>query len=106
MTFLARIASGAARLIAALVVAGILLYVFDANEGNAIVGAVMDVARFFADPFDSIFEMDDNKVEIAVNWGIGAAAYLAVGMLLARLFAGVGAGAGRTRARLGRRRSA
>jgi hypothetical protein len=71
--------------------AGVLLYVLDANEDNALVGVVMDVARFFADPFDSMFELTNNNIEIAINWGIAAVAYLIAGAVLARLLVAAGA---------------
>ena len=38
----------------------------------SLVAAVLDVGRFFADPFRQIFQLDDNHLQIAINWGIGA----------------------------------
>jgi len=103
VTALARLVATAARIIAGVIVAGILLVVLNANEGNAIVGAVLDVARFFVKPFRSIFDLSDNDVQIALNWGIGAAAYLLAGTLLARLLLSAGGRAGTRRRSLRRR---
>lgn len=82
---IARIVRTAGGLIAAVLVIGILLVVLEANEDNAVVDLVLDVGRFFADPFRRIFELDDNKAQIALNWGIAAALYLAAAALVATL---------------------
>lgn len=68
--------------IAGVLVIGILLVLLEANEDNALVDAVLEVGRFFADPFRGIFELDDNKAQIALNWGIAAAVYLAAAALV------------------------
>jgi hypothetical protein len=99
MLFLARMVKLAATLIAGVIVVGILLHVLGANASNAIVSAVYDVAGIFVDPFRNLFSIEDGKVQIAVNWGIAAAVYLAVGTLLARVLAYSGA---RARRPLGR----
>lgn len=83
LTALARIVRLIGGLIAAVLVIGILLVAFEANEDNVLVDAILDVGRFFADPFRAIFELDNDKVQIAINWGIAAAAYLLVAGLLA-----------------------
>ena len=82
---LARLVRLIARLVAGVLVAGILLVVFEANRDNTIVEAVLDAARFLAGPFDDMFQPDGRKAQIGVNWGIAAAAYLLVGGLIARL---------------------
>ena len=71
--------------IAAIIALGILLVLIGANPSNAIVDLVLDVGRFFAQPFEDLFPNDDPKVNILVNWGIAALAYLLVGALIARL---------------------
>lgn len=71
--------------IAAIIALGILLVLIGANPGNALVDLVLDVGRFFAQPFEDLFPNDDPKVNILVNWGIAALAYLLVGALIARL---------------------
>ena len=68
--------------IAAIIGLGILLVVLDANESNGLVEAILDIGRFFTDPFRDIFEMDDNDLEIAVNWGIAAVVYVVLGIVL------------------------
>lgn len=82
---LARLVQLIATVVAAILVAGILLVVLEANTSNAIVNAVLDAARFLAGPFDDMFKPDGHKLQIAVNWGIAAAVYLVVGSLVARL---------------------
>ena len=97
MLMLARMVKLAATLIAGVIVAGILLHVFDANPSNDIVAAVYDVAGFFVDPFRNLFDLEDAKAQIALNWGIAAVVYFAVGTLIARLLAGAGLGFRRRR---------
>lgn len=80
---LARIVRFVGGAIAAILVVGILLVVLDANEDNALVDAALDVGRFFADPFRGIFDLDDDDLQIAINWGIGAAVYMLVAGLIA-----------------------
>jgi hypothetical protein len=91
MVFLARIVRLATKVAAGVIVVGILLYVLEANASNDVVSAVMDAGRWLVGPFDDLFSIDKPKVEIAVNWGIAAAVWLAVGMLIARLLAGAAA---------------
>ncbi|MEA2481039.1 MAG: hypothetical protein QOJ07_2961 [Thermoleophilaceae bacterium] len=101
MLLLARIIRLIAMVAAGIIVAGILLFVLGANQGNQIVSAVTDAGRWLVGPFDSLFKIHDAKVEMAVNWGIAAAVWAFVGSLLARLVVAVG-GAGRG---FGRRRT-
>jgi hypothetical protein len=82
---LARLVTLVAAGVAAIVVIGILLVVLGANQSNELVKAVMDAARWLAGPFRDLFSFDSHKTTIAVNWGIAAAVYLAVGRLIARL---------------------
>ena len=102
MFLLARIVRLATKAVAAVIVAGILLYVLGANQSNAVVEVVMDAGRFLVGPFDGLFTMDDAKWELAVNWGIAAAVWLIAGALVARLLATIGtAGSDRARHRRG-----
>lgn len=96
MLLLARIVRLATKAVAAVIVAGILLYVLGANQSNSVVELVMDAGRFLVGPFDGLFTMDDAKWELAINWGIAAVVWLVAGALVARLLAGIG-GAGRGR---------
>ena len=90
MLMLARMVKLASSVIAGVIVVGIVLHVLGANAGNAVVSLVYDVCRPFVAPFKNLFDLDDAKWQIAVNWGIAAAIYAAVGTLLARLLAGAG----------------
>lgn len=71
--------------IAALIVIAILFRVLEANAGNQVVEWVTDAARFLVGPFDTLFSLKDEKLEIAVNWGIAAALWVAAGAVLAKL---------------------
>jgi hypothetical protein len=82
---LARFITLAATVVALVLILGIVLVVLEANRGNDLVQAVRDAASFLAGPFDGLFTMDSNKAEKAVNWGIAAVVWYAVGRLIARL---------------------
>jgi hypothetical protein len=71
--------------IALILILGIVLVVLEANRSNDIVQVVRDAAGILAGPFDDLFKLDSNKAEKAVNWGIAAVAWLALGRLVARL---------------------
>ncbi len=74
-----------AAIIATLIVVGIVLVLLKANPANDIVDALREIARFFAQPFDAIFELERRRPEIALNWGIAAVVYLVVAGLIAKL---------------------
>jgi hypothetical protein len=74
--------AGAAALV---LVLGIVLTVLEANRSNDLVQLVRDAAGILAGPFDGLFTLDSNKAEKAVNWGIAAVVWLALGRLIARL---------------------
>jgi hypothetical protein len=82
---IARFVVLAATAVALVLILGIVLVVLKANPSNDIVQAVRDAASFLAGPFDGMFQLDDNKLEKAVNWGIAAVVWYAVGRLIARL---------------------
>ena len=88
MLILARMVKLAATLVAGVIVLGIVLHVLGANASNAVVKLVYDVDRPLVSPFDTLFNLRNAKVQIAVNWGIAAAVYALAGGLLARLLAG------------------
>jgi hypothetical protein len=83
----ARIVRMATGVVVALLVAGILIHVLDANTANGIVSAVNDAARWLAQPFHDLFTPDGQKARIAANWGLAAAVYAIIGGLIARLLA-------------------
>jgi hypothetical protein len=72
-------------IIALVLILGIVLTLLEANRSNDIVQAVRDAAGVLAGPFDDLFRLDSNKAEKAVNWGIAAVIWLALGRLVARL---------------------
>ena len=82
---LARLVTLVAGLVAAVIVLGILLVVLEANRSNDIVNAVLDAARWLAGPFKDLFTIDNRKTEVAVNYGIAAVVYLAIGSVIARI---------------------
>ena len=82
---LARVVIAAATAVALILVVGIALVVLEANRSNDIVQVVRDAAAFLAGPFNGLFTLDNNKVEKAVNWGLAAVVWYALGRLIARL---------------------
>ena len=87
---LARLVRLAAGVVAAIIVAGVLLVVLNANPTNDIVSAIHDAARALVGPFDGMFTLDSAKATLAVNWGIAALVYLIIGGLIARVIAQIG----------------
>jgi hypothetical protein len=73
--------------VVAILVAAIVFRVLGANQSNDIVNTVTDWGRWLAGPFEDFFEFDSAKTAIAVNWGMAAAVYLLIGLLIARVFA-------------------
>ena len=69
------------------IIAGILLFVLEANRSNDIVSVINDVAQALVGPFDDLFTLDDRKAEVAVNWGLAAVVYAIIGRVLAGLAA-------------------
>jgi hypothetical protein len=82
---LARLITLLAAVVATIIVLGILLILLGANQSNTLVGAGLDAARWLAGPFRDLFTFDSHKTTVAVNWGIAAVVYLAVGRLITRL---------------------
>jgi hypothetical protein len=83
--FLARVVGLVVSIVVLILVAGILLVLLKANPTNSIVSEVHGWARSLAGPFDGMFSAHNARVGIAVNWGIAAAVYLFVGLLIVRL---------------------
>jgi hypothetical protein len=71
--------------IALVLILGIVLTLLEANRSNDIVQVVRDAGGVLAGPFDDLFKLDSNKAEKAVNWGIAAVVWLALGRLVYRL---------------------
>jgi hypothetical protein len=81
---LARVVDLVVTAVVLLIVAGILLIVFKASPTNDIVNWVTDAARWLTGPFDGMFNLDNPRGEIALNWGIAAAVYFIAGRLVSR----------------------
>jgi hypothetical protein len=77
-------------ILVAIIVAGILLRVLNANTDNSLVSNVHDVGKTLVGPFKDLFKIDNPKVAIAVNWGLAALLYLIVGSLIARVLRRIG----------------
>jgi hypothetical protein len=87
MLALARVIRAITSLVVLLIVVAILLFLFSANPGNAIVKDVHDAGRWLVGPFANVFAIHKVKLALAVNWGIAALVYLIVGHGLASLIA-------------------
>ena len=70
-------------LIFAVLLAGVILYLFEADSGNAIVGGVLDVAGWLGGPFEGLFDADDDKTQVVFDWGLAAIAYALIAVLIA-----------------------
>lgn len=84
---LARIVTLIGSLVAAVIVAGILLIVFDANQHNDLVNWVTDAARWLTTPFHGLFDVKGAHWQVVVNWGLAAIAYFAASRIVARVLA-------------------
>lgn len=82
---LARLISAAAAVVALILIVGIVLAVLKANGSNEVVKAFHDAARTLAGPFNGLFTLHPRRAELAVNWGIAAVVWFALGRLIARM---------------------
>ena len=82
---IARVVMTIVNVIVGIIVVGILLVVFDANQANDLVRAVTDAAQWLVGPFRNVFSIDDSHWRIVVNWGLAAIVYSALGHVIARL---------------------
>ncbi len=87
---LARLIRTLAGLIALVIVAAIVLFVLGANQSNGIVSAIHDAGAWLVGPFKNLFSIHNAKLAMAVNWGLAALVYLAVGHFIAGLLARMG----------------
>ena len=58
--------------VVAFIVVGIVLVLREASRGNHLVDWILSVGERLVEPFDNIFELDNRKANVAVNWGLGA----------------------------------
>ena len=82
---IARIVSLITGLVVGVIVIGIVLVLLEANRDNSIVDFVLNVGEFLVEPFDNVFDMDSQKANVGVNWGLAAVIYAIVGGVIARL---------------------
>ena len=83
--FLARVIDIVVAVVAVIIAVGVLLVVLEANPANEIVDLIHDTAAWLVGPFEDFFTLEDQKLEIAVNWGLALVVYIAVGRLVAGL---------------------
>ena len=87
LSALARIVALLGSLVAAVIVIGILLVVFDASMRADVVEWITDAAKWLAGPFHGLFNLDSHKWQTVVNWGLAAIVYFAVSRFVARRLA-------------------
>jgi hypothetical protein len=88
MLLLANIVRTVAGVIVAILVIAILLVVLGASQSNDIVNWIHDAGSWLAGPFKGLFSFKDNKLQVAVNWGIAAVVYGIVAGVITRVLAG------------------
>jgi hypothetical protein len=69
------------------IVAGIVLRLLSANQGNVIVRDIHDAGAWLVGPFKNVFSLKHAKANLAANWGLAAVVYLIVGSVIASLIA-------------------
>ena len=73
-----------AGIIAGFIALAILLVIVDANQGNMIVNAIVEIGSFFSTPFHDMFPQRNAEMNVLVNWGLAALAYILIGGIVAR----------------------
>ena len=84
---LARVVALIGSLVAAVIVVGILLVVFEASKDADIVRWITDAAEWLVTPFKGLFDLDSQKWQTALNWGLAAVVYFAISRVIARVLA-------------------
>jgi hypothetical protein len=84
MTHLAKAIELLGTAVTLILLAGIVLVLLKANRVNDIVEAIRDAADWLAGPFNDMFELDNRRTSIAVNWAVAGLVYY----LLSRALAG------------------
>lgn len=87
---LATIVSVVTTIVVVILAVHILFVVFEANPANDIVSTVRDWADDLAWKFRDVFEPEDAKFRVAVNYGLAAVVYLIVGRVLVNLIRRLG----------------
>jgi hypothetical protein len=92
-------AAGLARAVggvfAAILVAHVILTVFEANPENPLTGLFASLAGDLTLWFDGLFAPDDVKLAVIVNYGLAAAFWLVCAALVARALRAARSGGGR-----------
>ena len=73
-----------------IIVVAILLKVLGGNMDNSIVKGITDLGKTLVGPFKDLFKIKDPKVSTAVNWGLAALLYFAVGSIIASILRRIG----------------
>src|SRR3954447_10752704 len=81
----ARIVSLITSIVVGLIVLAIVLVLLEASRSNGIVDWLVGAGDWLSTPFHGIFSLDSHKATIAVNWGLAAVVYGAIGGFIARL---------------------
>lgn len=87
MFTLARLVALIGSAVAAVIVIGIVFVVLDVSTRADVVESITDAARWLAGPFHGLFNLDSEKGQTALNWGLAALAYFALSRFLARRLA-------------------
>jgi hypothetical protein len=85
MVGIARLVRTVAWVVALVIVAGIVLRLLSANQGNVIVRDIHDAGKFLVGPFKNVFSLRHAKANVVANWGLAAVVYVIVGSLIANL---------------------
>jgi hypothetical protein len=84
-TTAARVISGVGALFAVIEVVYILLILFGANAANAFFQFIQSLAEPLALFFPGLFQLDNQNLEVILNYGLAAVFWLVVTGLIARL---------------------
>lgn len=84
-SIVAAVISAVTTVVVVILAVHIAFVVFEANTGNDIVGWFADRATDLAWQFTDVFQPDDPKAEVAVNYGLAALVYLVIGRILVAL---------------------
>jgi hypothetical protein len=83
----AALVAAAALIVALIIGAAIVLYVYAPHTTGSAVTWVKDAARWLTTPFHHVINASGDR-KIWLNWGLAAVVYLVVGMIIARVMRG------------------
>jgi hypothetical protein len=84
---LAALVAAAALIVALIIGAAIVLYVYAPHTTGTAVSWVKHAASWLTQPFHNVINANGDR-HIWLNWGLAAAVYLVVGLILARVMRG------------------